>query len=116
MFLKFKGCEKLSSLKIEKVTEEFDKQMHQKVDVDARERILSPDNIKQECLDDPSNGRYQVNMFCNIVAHLLQDDIVDATKRHVYSGKDLKLAPSDDIDKPFTCNICEKKFAHNCHL
>ena len=132
---------KIKKLKINKKTEEWDKHVHKKFDIDERESIISADNIKEECFVEPNNGRYQANKFCNILSRLLQDDTVDATKSDISCDESEKLIHSDKInlssdvrdkksssnnngkkhnltrtDKHFTCNICEKRFKHSSNL
>ena len=47
-----------SNSKKMKKNEERDKHMHQRFDIDDRERIISADNIKEECFVDQNDERY----------------------------------------------------------
>ena len=118
-------CSKSKKLRI------FDKlqeDVQQKVDVDGKERIISIDNIKQECPVDLSGGRHQVYTFCNILSPLLNDETVDGTKKCDSSNKKV-THPNDKNDlpcksqkanqtdnKPFSCNVCDKRFRRSHHL
>ena len=62
-------------------TDEREKPVHPHFDMDGRKSILSADSIKQEQIVDCDNGRDPANMFCNIMARLLNDDTEDTTKK-----------------------------------
>ena len=90
------------SKKVNKI-KECDKDISDNFDSDGKGRIMSADTIKQECSIDFIKRRHQVNMFCDIVSHLLHDDTVDATNRHTSSSKNLDLTQSKQ--NSICCNV-----------
>ena len=121
-------------------TEVREKPVHSRFDIDGRKSIVSTDSFKQEQIVDHDNGRDHANMFCNIMACLLNDDTEDTTKRRVGCDKSITLPEIDNMnfsckvickkdstsnilkrqqltytgDKPYSCKICDIGFKR-CH-